>query len=250
MDDDALARRLATIAGDALLDVQRMHGSSTADVATLKALGDRTAQSVLADELAAERPQDSVLSEEAKDDPARLSANRVWIIDPLDGTREFAEARDDWAVHVALWEDGRLVSGAVALPALGLTLGADDPTKIWPVPHPMRIAVSRTRPSDLVISVAAALGAELVPMGSAGFKTSAVVRGEVDAYLHTGGQYEWDSAAPVAIAQAAGLFAARIDGSRLEYNRPDPYLPDLMICNPNLSTELLAQVQAYTRGEK
>lgn len=248
MDDVELARLLADTAGRALLEAQHTSVAPNGTGA-LRAIGDRTGQAILARLLSEYRPDDSVLSEEAKDDLSRLSAARVWIIDPLDGTREFAERRDDWAVHVALWEGGDLVAGAVALPRLRLTLGSDEPAKIWPDPSPLRIAVSRSRPTALVLAIADEIGAELVPMGSAGFKACAVVRGEVDAYLHTGGQYEWDSAAPVAVARAAGLHTSRIDGAPLRYNQPDPYLPDLMICNPLLADDLLARVHAHLESE-
>jgi 3'(2'), 5'-bisphosphate nucleotidase len=175
-----------------------------------------------------------VLSEEAKDDHARLSASRVWIVDPLDGTREFGEPpRTDWAVHVALVEDGVPVAGAVALPALEETLGTSPPPPVaTAVDGPPRVVVSRTRPPAAALTLAEALGGVLVEMGSAGAKAMAVVRGEVDVYAHSGGQYEWDSCAPVAVAAAAGLHVSRIDGSALRYNNADPYLPDLLICRP------------------
>jgi 3'(2'), 5'-bisphosphate nucleotidase len=237
--DAELARRLATGAGALLAAVRAVN--SAASAAELRSVGDRAAQNYLATELAAARPDDPVLSEEAADDRRRLTADRVWIVDPLDGTREFAEGRDDWAVHVALWADGDLVAGAVALPGLGQTLATDAPQ---PPPAPdggrLRIAVSRTRAPDLARAAAAALDAELVPLGSAGYKTAAVILGEVDAYVHAGGQYEWDSAAPVVVARAAGLHASRLDGAPLEYNRPDPYLPDLLVCRPELATPLLS----------
>lgn len=249
MDDDELARMLAEAAGRVLLEIQ--HTSAAPDGAgALREMGDRSSQATLARLLAEHRPDDAVLSEEAKDDPSRVMAPRVWIIDPLDGTREFAERRDDWAVHVALWEAGDLVAGAVALPRLGMTLGADEPAKSWPDPSPLRIAVSRSRPTALVLAIAEELGAELVPMGSAGFKACAVVRGEVDAYLHTGGQYEWDSAAPVVVARAAGLHVSRIDGAPLRYNQPDPYLPDLMICNPLLAEDLLVRARTHLESDQ
>lgn len=243
MDDGVLSRMLADESGGALLEVQRAAGPDELGSAELKSRADRTSQDLLAALLAQHRPGDAVLSEEARDDPARLTAERVWIIDPLDGTREFAEGREDWAVHVALWERGELVAGAVALPRLSMTLADDADKKSWARPHPIRIAVSRTRPAPLVTAVAEALKAEVVPMGSAGFKACAVARGQVDAYLHAGGQYEWDSAAPVAVTRAAGLFASRLDGSPLAYNSADPYLPDLMICNPTLTEEILAAVR-------
>jgi 3'(2'), 5'-bisphosphate nucleotidase len=200
------------------------------------------AQAFLASELARLAPGDAVLSEEAPDDPARLTSSRVWIIDPLDGTREFAEGRDDFAVHVALWESGHLSAGAVALPARGQLFGTSGPSLPRRVPGPLRLAVSRSRPPYLVDVVAEDLGAVLVPMGSAGVKSMAVVVGEVDAYLHAGGQYEWDSAAPVAVARARGLHASRIDGSALVYNQLSPSLPDLLVCRPECAEMLLRAV--------
>ena len=241
--DAELADYLATEAGRLLLSVRESH-ATTSDLGTLGQAGDRAAQEYLARELAAARPGDAVLSEEAADDPRRLDAGRVWIIDPLDGTREFSEGRHDWAVHVALWErndqGGGLVAGAVALPVLGITL-ATHPVPEYPAAHdgPPRIAVSRSRAPAAASIAAAALGAELVPMGSAGYKVAAVVRGEADAYVHAGGQFEWDSAAPVAVAVAAGMHASRLDGTALAYNRRDPSLPDLIVCRPELVAVLL-----------
>jgi 3'(2'), 5'-bisphosphate nucleotidase len=240
--DADLARSLATRAGRVLLNV-RESWTATAETATLREAGDRAAQRFLAGQLTVARPTDAMLSEEAADDPSRLSADRVWIVDPLDGTREFAEGRSDWAVHVALWHGGVLTAGALALPARDTTLSSAEP---WVAPAPAvgapRIAVSRTRAPELVHRMAASLGASLVPMGSAGYKIAAVLRGAADAYVHAGGQYEWDSAAPVAVARAAGLHASRIDGSPLRYNQPDPYLPDLIVCRPELADLLLGQI--------
>jgi 3'(2'), 5'-bisphosphate nucleotidase len=206
--------------------------------------GDAAAQQAVTTVLAARRPDDAVLSEEAADDPARLSARRVWIVDPLDGTREYREpGRPDWAVHVALWEDGELTAAAVALPDLGIVL-VTDPAPVVPAPGagPVRIAISRTRPPAQADAAAAALGAELVPLGSAGYKVAAVLRGEVDAYVHAGGMYQWDSAAPVAVARAAGLTTCRLDGSPLRYNGPDLALPDLLVCRPQLAETILTAV--------
>jgi 3'(2'), 5'-bisphosphate nucleotidase len=212
-------------------------------VRSLSDAGDRAAQQFLAHALATARPDDAVLSEEAVDDPRRLTASRVWIVDPLDGTREFSEGRADWAVHVGFWFEGELAAGAVALPSLGTTLStAEPPPRPVSAGNPPRIAVSRTRPPALAERVAKRLGAELVPMGSAGYKVAAVLRGEVDAYLHAGGQYEWDSAAPVAVARAAGVHASRLDGSALRYNQPKPYLPDLVVCRPELADALLTVI--------
>lgn len=247
--DPALAAHLARAAG-AVLVARRRDAVGLSD-RELRALGDAAAQELLAAELTRLAPGDAVLSEEAADDSARLGADRVWIIDPLDGTREYAEGRDDFAVHVALWVGGELVAGAVALPARGqlfdTAAGSEPPRR---ADGPLRMAVSRSRAPQLVHDVAAQLGAELVPMGSAGVKTMAVVTGEVDAYLHAGGQYEWDSAAPVAVARAHGLHTSRIDGSALRYNRPDPWMPDLLVCRPELRDTLLRTVAATDTSER
>jgi 3'(2'), 5'-bisphosphate nucleotidase len=240
-DDDALAAAIATSAGSLLLDLRA--ALAGADVDTLKAEGDRASNDFILNELRRARPDDAVLSEEAADDSARLTAARVWIVDPLDGTREFGEGRSDWAVHVALVVDATVVASAVALPGLGLTL-TTDPAPVLAAPHDggPRLVVSRTRPPAIAEQVAAALGGTLVPLGSAGAKAMAVVRGEADIYLHSGGQYEWDSAAPVGVAHAAGLHTSRIDGAELRYNQESPWLPDLLICRPELAEAVLGLV--------
>jgi 3'(2'), 5'-bisphosphate nucleotidase len=237
--DTELAATLARAAGSRLQELRRRLRDLPPE--ELKERGDAEGQRALAAGLAAARPSDAVLSEEATDDRGRLAASRVWIIDPLDGTREFSEHRADWAVHVALWQEGALVAGAVALPGLDVVL-TSDPAPVVPRRvdgSPLRMAVSRSRPPAVATQVAAAMGAELVTMGSAGFKVAAVIRGDADMYVHGGGQYEWDSAAPVAVAQAAGLHASRLDGSPLRYNQPDPFLPDLVVCRPELAQQLL-----------
>lgn len=243
MNDHELAARLATRAGDLLLDVRADYADAPA--AERKAAGDKQSHDFLMAELAKLVPGDSVLSEEAtadqRADPARLSAERVWIVDPLDGTREFSElGRDDWAVHVALWSAGELVAGAGALPAQNTTLSTPDVAAPRPFDGPPRVVVSRTRPPAVALAVREALDGTLVEMGSAGAKVAAVVRGVADVYVHAGGQYEWDSAAPVAVARAAGLHTSRIDGSRLVYNSADPTLPDLIVCRPELAERVLA----------
>ncbi len=250
LDDSALSLALAHRAGDALLDVRARLQAEGVDGAALKAAGDAASQEVLADLLAHCRPADAVLSEEAVDDPGRLDAERVWIIDPLDGTREFSEAgRSDWAVHVALWAGGELVAGAVTMPAAGLAYSTADPTRA-PTSYdgPVRLAVSRSRPPAFVDRLVAELGAEVVPMGSAGVKATAVLRGEADAYVHAGGQFEWDSAAPVAVALAAGLHCSRVDGSPLRYNRADPSLPDLVVCRPEVRDVVMAAIARVLAG--
>jgi 3'(2'), 5'-bisphosphate nucleotidase len=223
---------------------EALDGDAPANADRVRADGDRRSHELIMAALAAARPDDPVLSEEGKLDAARLDSSRVWIVDPLDGTREFGEpGRTDWAVHVALTVDGEPVAGAVALPACGLTL-ATEPVPPAPAPRAgrPRMVVSRTRAPELCFEVAKRIDAEVVPMGSAGAKTMAVVRGEVDVYLHAGGQYEWDSAAPVAVAAACGLHTSRLDGSPLRYNNPDPWLPDLLVCRPDLAHAVLTAV--------
>ena len=247
--DDVLARDLAFAAGERLLKL-RVSGQ-TAD--ELRRAGDLGSQDFLAAELAAHRPHDAVLSEEAVDDPARLTADRVWIIDPLDGTREFGEeGRTDWAVHVALWERGELTAGAVALPAQDKVLSTAEPPPTPPLPAPdapLRLVVSRSRPPEFVQRLAGELGGELVPLGSAGAKTAAVITGEVDVYVHSGGQYEWDSAAPVAVARSAGLHTSRIDGSILSYNSEQPWMPDILVCPVPLADRLLNAISAVQQRQ-
>jgi 3'(2'), 5'-bisphosphate nucleotidase len=243
--DHAAAGALADAAGALLLEIR----AGLADEASAEAVrheGDRRSNDLLLSLLRRDFPHDAVLSEEAPDDRRRLESPRVWIVDPLDGTREFSEPpRDDWAVHVALWEAGDLAAGAVAQPALGETFHTGAPPAVSDeVPPRPRIAVSRTRPPAFVHELAAEIDAELVPMGSAGVKVMSVVRGLTDAYVHAGGQYEWDSAAPVVVARAAGLYTSRADGKPLEYNRADPLLPDLLVCRPALAETITSFVTA------
>ncbi|MDQ0837791.1 3'(2'),5'-bisphosphate nucleotidase CysQ [Sphingomonas faeni] len=239
--DVRLAERLATEAGEILLALQKSSGLTGKD---LGKAGDEQANAYLMRKLRAARPDDAILSEEEKDNGERCSVRRAWIVDPLDGTREYGEGRTDWAVHVALAIDGVATVGAVALPALGLTLTSGSPKPLEPAGDPLRMLVSRTRPAREAVAVAETMGATLVPMGSAGAKAMAVVRGQADIYLHTGGQYEWDNCAPIAVAQAAGLHVSRVDGSPLVYNCADPYLPDLLICRMELAAQVLELVKA------
>jgi 3'(2'), 5'-bisphosphate nucleotidase len=268
-DDHALARELAEEAGRRLLELRASNGFS-GEPDLLRKAGDRQSHEFLTAELARRRPGDVVLSEEGADDPARLAAERVWIVDPLDGTREFGEpGRTDWAVHVALWERraaqgaGDLTAGAVALPAQGRVLSTLDP----PAPakeangaagagaagssaptRRLRIVVSRTRAPRFVQDISELINVELVPWGSAGAKVATVVYGETDAYIHGGGFYEWDTAAPVAVARAAGLHASRIDGSALAYNQVDLLMPDILVCRPALAGSLLQAIREVTHA--
>jgi 3'(2'), 5'-bisphosphate nucleotidase len=241
MNDNELAAFLAAEAGKILLDLRNRGEFSGKE---LGKAGDAQANDMLVRKLTELRPDDGLLSEETADTPSRLTKSRVWIIDPLDGTREYSEGRDDWAVHVALAVDGKAHLGAVALPSLGLTLTSGTPSLLPPANTPPKMLVSRTRPAAEAVAVAQAIGAELLPMGSAGAKAMAVVRGEADIYLHTGGQYEWDNCAPIAVAEAAGLFTSRVDGSPMRYNAQNPYLPDLLICRPELVDQVMAALKA------
>jgi 3'(2'), 5'-bisphosphate nucleotidase len=265
--DGGFARWLAARAGQALLDLRTELGF--ADPGALRSAGDKVSHDLIRTELARWRPDDAVLSEEDEgsratgraEEGGRLTADRVWIIDPLDGTREFAEeGRSDWAVHVALWSrtaptSHGLIAGAVALPAQQRVLATDQPPAYPPLTveasasgggRIIRLAASRSRPPAFLTELAEDVGAHLVPMGSAGAKIAAVVTGEVDAYIHAGGQYEWDSAAPVAVATATGLHASRIDGTALKYNGADPRLPDLLVCRKDLAGRLLAALRRHS----
>ncbi|WP_245858441.1 3'(2'),5'-bisphosphate nucleotidase CysQ [Sphingomonas guangdongensis] len=238
--DAALARQIAAEAGELLLGIQAAGtlGKALGDA------GDARANRFILDRLRAERPDDFVLSEEAADDPARCAARRLWVVDPLDGTQEFCQGRSDWAVHIGLSIDGAPVVGAVALPARGLAICTDQCRAPSAANIPPRVVVSRSRPPAEAVKVADAIGGVLVPMGSAGAKAMAVVLGEADAYVHSGGQYVWDNCAPAAVALAAGLHVSRLDGSPLVYNRADTYLPDLLICAPALAGTILAVLNA------
>ncbi len=241
MTDDELAAHLAYVAGRILLEIR---ASGMFAGKALGKAGDETANQFLVHALRQQRPDDGLLSEESKDTAERLSKSRVWIVDPVDGTREYGEERTDWAVHVGLAIDGTASVGAVALPGMDLVLHGGSPVPVPAPPERLRMVVSRTRPAAEATAVAARIGAELIPMGSAGAKAMAVVRGEADIYLHSGGQYEWDNCAPVAVAQAHGLHCSRIDGSPLVYNRADTYVPDLLICHPQHAEMLLGEIAA------
>ena len=244
MTDEELAAHLAEEAGRLLLEQRE---SALLEGAALGAVADQVANAFILAGLAQWRPGDAILSEESLDDRRRLDHERVWIIDPLDGTREYGEGRDDWAVHVALAIAGVPSVGAVAVPAMGRLFRSDraaappDAGRARPM-----MLVSRTRPPAEAEEIAALLGAELVPMGSAGAKAMAVVAGEADLYYHAGGQHEWDNCAPAAVALAAGLHASRLDGSPLAYNRPDTNMPDLVIARPELAAARPRLLRALT----
>ena len=236
LDDASLARDLATRAGQLLVTLRQ---SSSATGKALGAAGDEQANAFLMRELETWRPDDAILSEETQSTADRLLNHRCWIIDPLDGTREYSEGRSDWAVHVGLAIDGVPAVGAVALPDLGITLDSGSPPPVPVQASALRMLVSRTRPAREALHVATQLSAELVPMGSAGAKAMAVLLGEAEIYLHSGGQYEWDNCAPAAVALAAGFHVSRLDGSEMTYNKPSPELPDLLICRRELASEIL-----------
>ncbi len=248
VDDHRFAAWAATLTGERL-QILREKGSDGTPLGgkALKDAGDALGQAILMQLLATYRPDDAILSEEGKDDKVRLTSDRVWIIDPLDGTREYSEPpRDDWAIHVALWESGDLVAGAVAQPGLSTTFSTADPPAVPPrTSDRPRVAVSRTRPPAFVEELAAEVDAELVPMGSAGAKVISVARDVTDAYIHAGGQYEWDSAAPVVVARAAGLHTSRADGAPLAYNQDNVLLPDLLVCRPELADVITSFVRRH-----
>jgi 3'(2'), 5'-bisphosphate nucleotidase len=245
LSDAELAALLADHAGRLLIGVR---GSKLFSSHALGRAGDKTANQFLVHAIRENRPDDGLLSEEMRDDGSRLGRDRVWIIDPVDGTREYGEERVDWAVHVALAVGGRATIGAVALPDRCLVARSDLPPPLAPARSRPRLVVSRTRPPVEADAVASALGAELVPMGSAGAKAMAVVLGQAEVYFHSGGQFEWDSAAPVAVAAAAGLHCSRIDGSEMVYNQPDVAMPDLLICRPELASAALDAVARFHRA--
>ena len=248
--DHAISARIATDTGKLLLDIRERLFAQGADSWTVKDTGDLEAHRFIMSALREHFPDDGILSEEGRDDLSRLDKERVWIVDPLDGTREFGEpGRSDWAVHVALTENGTPTAGAVALPASGQTLTTEPASQLSPAHDGRpRLVVSRSRAPAAAMIVAEALGAELLALGSAGAKAMAVVLGHADIYAHSGGQYEWDNCAPAAVAMAAGLHASRCDGSPLDYNYEDPWLPDLLICRPEFKEEALAALRRAIEG--
>ena len=249
-DDVALAADIAREAGQLLLQIREQATIDGLDEKDLKTKGDYDSNVLILDRLAAARPHDAILSEESKDSAARLTAERVWIVDPVDGTREYSEGRHDWAVHVALTMGGAPVASAVALPSQGkvLTSAKNGADLAPPIDGPLRLVVSRSRPPKLAAYLAEALSAVLVPMGSAGAKAMSVLLGESDIYAHSGGQYEWDSCAPVGVAVAAGAHCSRLDGRPLVYNNENPYLPDLLVCRPELAEQVLALIATAPKG--
>ncbi|MBV7281359.1 MULTISPECIES: 3'(2'),5'-bisphosphate nucleotidase CysQ [unclassified Corynebacterium] len=241
IDDAILTHRLAQGTGEILKGVRNvgvLRGRNLGDA------GDELAQNWIARVLEQHRPEDGVLSEEAADNPARLGKDRVWIIDPLDGTKEFATGRQDWAVHIALVENGTPIHAAVGLPDLGVVFDSSD-VKAVMGPRPYNIVLSKNRPPKVGTFVAEQMGCSITPMGSAGAKAMSVLLGDADAYIHAGGQYEWDSAAPVGVAQAAGLHCSRLDGSEPTYNNRDTYMPDMVICRPDIKDEILQLAAQY-----
>ena len=241
ISDSRLTNSLAQGCGEILKGVRNgglLRGLSLGDA------GDEAAQEWIARVLEQHRPQDGMLSEEASDDLARLKKDRVWIVDPLDGTKEFATGRQDWAVHVALVEDGVPTHAAVGLPDLGVVFKSSDVRHVSG-PFAGKVAMSRNRPPAVAKHVAQALGFEVQPVGSAGAKAMHVLLGDYDGYIHAGGQYEWDQAAPVGVAQAAGLHCCRLDGTEIRFNNEDTFIPDILICRPELKDEILEHAQAF-----
>ena len=250
MSDAELAAQLAEAAGRMLLSIR---DSGIFDGPALGFAGDQIADRFLMLALRAHRPDDGMMCEETRDTLERLEKSRVWIVDPVDGSREFGEERADWAVHVGLAIDGVARIGAVALPGVdgGIVLRSDiKPDQALPSRNgPPRLLVSRTRPAPEAVAIAGRIGGELVHMGSAGAKAMAVVRGEAEIYLHSGGQYEWDSCAPVAVASARGLHCSRIDGAPLRYNQRNLFMPDLLICRPEWADRVLAEIRVLAADD-
>ena len=241
ISDSRLTNSLAQGCGEILKGVRNgglLRGLSLGDA------GDEAAQEWIARVLEQHRPQDGMLSEEASDDLARLKKDRVWIVDPLDGTKEFATGRQDWAVHIALVENGIPIHAAVGLPDLGVTFKSSDVRAVTG-PLSKKFVVSRNRPPKVADYIAEKMGYEIVGVGSAGAKAMHVLLGDYDGYIHAGGQYEWDQAAPVGVAQAAGLHCCRLDGSEIRFNNEDTFIPDILICRPELKDEILEQAQAF-----
>lgn len=241
ISDSRLTNSLAQGCGEILKGVRNgglLRGLSLGDA------GDEAAQEWISRVLAQHRPQDGMLSEEASDDLARLKKDRVWIVDPLDGTKEFATGRQDWAVHIALVENGVPIHAAVGLPDLGVTFKSSDVRAVTG-PLSKKFVVSRNRPPKVANYIAEKMGYEIVGVGSAGAKAMHVLLGDYDGYIHAGGQYEWDQAAPVGVAQAAGLHCCRLDGSEIRFNNEDTFIPDILICRPELKDEILEHAQAF-----
>ena len=241
ISDSRLTNSLAQGCGEILKGVRNgglLRGLSLGDA------GDEAAQEWIARVLEQHRPQDGMLSEEASDDLARLKKDRVWIVDPLDGTKEFATGRQDWAVHIALVENGIPIPAAVGLPDLGVTFKSSDVRAVTG-PLSKKFVVSRNRPPKVADYIAEKMGYEIVGVGSAGAKAMHVLLGDYDGYIHAGGQYEWDQAAPVGVAQAAGLHCCRLDGSEIRFNNEDTFIPDILICRPELKDEILEHAQAF-----
>ncbi len=253
--DRQLALDVSEKAAQNLLRIRREGFLKGESGRALSDVGDRISEEIIRSMIESERPDDAILSEEQMtEDQRRFYAERVWIIDPLDGSREFGtEANADWAIHVALWNrsqsdtngfhEGKIALSVVTIPATGETY-----TSFWTqkrdydIETPIRIVVSNTRAPEWLSDLGAYLNVTLLPRGSAGVKAMEVVAGRADAYVHSGGQYEWDSAAPVGVSLAAGLHASRLDGTPLRYNQPDPYLPDLVICKKTLAPLLLEAI--------
>lgn len=240
-DDGEFALHLAVEAGKILIELRN---SSGLNGKTLGEKGDFLANEFIISNLKKLRPNDGILSEEEKDNFIRLEKSRVWIIDPLDGTLEYSQGRNDFAVHIALAIDGKPKIGAVALPALQEVYTCFDSPILKPANNPLKIVVSRTRAPKEVAIIAEKMNAEIIPMGSAGFKAMAIIQGKADIYFHSGGQYEWDNCAPVAVALGAGLHASRIDGSQFVYNNKNTLVPDLLICRRSLAPEILSLLKA------
>ncbi len=241
ISDSRLTNQIAEGCGNILKGVRTsglLRGLALGDA------GDTLAQEWISRVLAQHRPDDGFLSEEDTDDLSRLDKKRVWIVDPLDGTKEFSTGRQDWAIHIALVIDGKPAHAAVGMPDLGVTFKSSEARAVTG-PLARRFVVSRNRPPQVASYIAEQMGYTTRGIGSAGAKAMQVLLGDFDGYIHAGGQYEWDQAAPVGVALAAGLWCSRLDGSEITFNQEDTYIPDLLICRPEIKDEVLAHAAQF-----
>lgn len=205
--------------------------------------GDELAQNWIARVLAQHRPDDGFYPRRPRIIPRGCRKTSV-DCRPARWHKEFATGRQDWAVHIALVEDGVPLHAAVGLPDLGVVFRSSE-VRAVSGPFSRRIVVSRNRPPEIADYVGKHMDLQTVRLGSAGAKAMKVLLGDVDAYIHSGGQYEWDQAAPVGVAQAAGLHVSRLDGSQHQFNRADTYIPDLLICRKELADDMLGHIADY-----
>ena len=249
-DDHLLAANLAESAGRMLVDCRSGAAGQLLGGSSLAHEGDQRAHLHLLTRLQEARPDDAVLSEEGADDAQRLDSSRLWVIDPLDGSRDYGFGNDEWAVHVGLVEDGKIVAGAVALSALDLlfhTGEGEGPACAVDENNPNRrpvIVTARSRVNAEGMLLAHELGADVFACGSAGVKAMLVVNGTADAYVHASPLYEWDVCAPAAVAQSAGLHVSDAAGDPLVFNQARPVVNSFLVCRPELVDDILSALSS------